>query len=96
MKLITDTIAPRAGAEVAVDAILCFSALVLATSTLAVKSARVPEIFPQLPLTLASAAIFALVMAAMYALVGPLSGPAPSRWARRSDASPWPWAPAAS
>ncbi|MCK9686383.1 TIGR03013 family PEP-CTERM/XrtA system glycosyltransferase [Comamonadaceae bacterium BS-T2-15] len=42
----------------------------LATSTLAVKSARVPEIFPQLPLTLASAAIFALVMAAMYALVG--------------------------
>ena len=70
MKLITDTIAPRAGAEVAVDAILCFSALVLAASTLAVKSAHVPELFPQLPLTLASAAIFALVMAIMYALVG--------------------------
>jgi len=70
MKLITDTIAPRAGAAVAVDAVLCFSALVLAASTLAAKSARVPEIFPQLPLTLASAAIFALVMATMYALVG--------------------------
>ena len=70
MKLITDTIAPRAGAAVAVDAILCFSALVLAASTLAAKSAHVPEIFPQLPLTLASAAIFALVMATMYALVG--------------------------
>ncbi len=70
MKLITDTIAPRAGAEVAVDAILCFSALVLAASTLAVKSAHVPELFPQLTLTLASAAIFALVMATMYALVG--------------------------
>ena len=70
MKLITDTIAPRAGAAVAVDAILCFSALVLAASTLAAKSARVPEVFPQLPLTLASAAIFALVMATMYALVG--------------------------
>src|SRR6201996_3843185 len=69
MKLITDTIAPRASAEVAVDAILCFSALVLAASTLALKS-RVPEFFAQLPLTLASAAIFALVMAAMYALVG--------------------------
>jgi len=69
MKLITDTIAPRASAEVAVDAILCFSALVLAASTLALKS-RVPEVFAQLPLTLASAAIFALVMAAMYALVG--------------------------
>jgi sugar transferase (PEP-CTERM system associated) len=70
MKLITDTIAPRAGAAVAVDAILCFSALVLAASTLAAKSARVPELFPQLPLTLASAAIFTLVMAVMYALVG--------------------------
>jgi sugar transferase (PEP-CTERM system associated) len=70
MKLITDTIAPRAGAAVAVDAVLCFSALVLAASTLAAKSARVPEIFPQLPLTLASATIFALVMATMYALVG--------------------------
>ncbi|MFL6698558.1 MAG: TIGR03013 family XrtA/PEP-CTERM system glycosyltransferase [Vitreoscilla sp.] len=70
MKLITDTIAPRAGAAVAVDAILCFSALVLAASTLAAKSAHVTEIFPQLPLTLASAAIFALVMATMYALVG--------------------------
>jgi hypothetical protein len=70
MKLITDTIAPRASAEVAVDAILCFSALVLAASTLAAKSAHVPELFPQLPLTLASAAIFALVMAVMYALVG--------------------------
>jgi len=70
MKLITDTIAPRAGAAVAVDAVLCFSALVLAASTLAAKSARLPEIFPQLPLTLASAAIFALVMATMYALVG--------------------------
>lgn len=70
MKFITHTIAPRAGAAVAVDALLCFSALVLAASTLAAKSARVPEIFPQLPLTLASAAIFALVMAIMYALVG--------------------------
>ena len=70
MKLITDTIAPRAGAAVAVDAIRCFSALMLAASTLAAESAHVPEIFPQLPLTLASAAIFALVMATMYALVG--------------------------
>lgn len=72
MKLITDTIAPRAGtgAAVAVDAILCFSALVLAASTLAAKSAPVSKIFPQLPLTLACAAIFALVMGIMYALVG--------------------------
>jgi sugar transferase (PEP-CTERM system associated) len=52
------------------DATLCFSALELAALTLAMKSAHVPELFRQLTLTLASAAIFALVMATMYALVG--------------------------
>lgn len=77
---------PLAAAEVAVDALLCFAAVILAESTLKARYVTLGHaaggpLLPHLPLMLICATIFALVMAAMYALVG-LYRPAPiSLWA---------------
>jgi sugar transferase (PEP-CTERM system associated) len=53
-----------------VDLVLCFSAVLLAASTLTSKYMTIPRAVPELPLILFGATQFALVMALMYALVG--------------------------
>ncbi len=72
MKALRQTVALGAFTEVAVDAGMCFAALILAESTLrsTYLNVSVPQIGPHMALELVSAGIFALVMASMYALVG--------------------------
>lgn len=53
-----------------IDLFLCFSALLLAASSLTARYATIHGAVPEMPLILVGATIFALVMAAMYAIVG--------------------------
>ena len=64
-----------------VDLIMCFAAVLLAASTVTSQYATAPGFIPQMPLIVAGAAFFAVVMALMYAFLG-LYRPAPLRaWA---------------
>ena len=70
MRIFRHNVLPGSLAGIAVDLVLCFSAVLLAASTLTSKYMTIPRAVPELPLILFGATQFALVMALMYALVG--------------------------
>ena len=77
MRIFRHTLSPGAIPGIVVDMALCFVALLLAASSLTHRYATIHTVnVPELPLILAGATIFALVMATMYAVVG-LYRPAP-------------------
>lgn len=81
MRVFRHTVSSGARSGMFVDLIMCFVAVLLAASTLTTRYATVPRYVPELPLILAGATFFAVVMALMYAFLG-LYRPAPLRaWA---------------
>ena len=70
MRLFRQSVLPGALAGMAVDAVLCFVAVLLAASTLTSRYMTIPRAVPEFPLILFGASQFALMMALMYALVG--------------------------
>lgn len=70
MRISRQTFAQGGYPSVVADLLLCFAALMLAASTLTTKYAMLHRPVPELPLVLVGAAIFAVVMALMYAAVG--------------------------
>ena len=70
MRVNRHSVAPWALPGMVIDLFLCFVALLLAASTLTTRYATIHGAVPELPLILVGATIFALVMAAMYAIVG--------------------------
>jgi sugar transferase (PEP-CTERM system associated) len=77
MRIFRHTLIPGAVPGILIDLVLCFAALLLAASSLTHRYATIHTVnVPELPLMLAGATIFSLVMALMYAIVG-LYRPAP-------------------
>jgi hypothetical protein len=76
MRIFRHSLAPSAPPGMVLDLFLCFAALLLAASSLTTRYATIHAAVPELPLILVGAAIFAVVMALMYAIVG-LYRPAP-------------------
>jgi sugar transferase (PEP-CTERM system associated) len=77
MRIFRHTLIPGAVPGILIDLVLCFAALLLAASSLTLRYATILTVnVPELPLMLAGATIFSLVMALMYAIVG-LYRPAP-------------------
>lgn len=70
VKIFHRSVLPGSLAGIVVDLVLCFSAMLLAASTLTSKYMTIPRAVPELPLILFGATQFALVTALMYALVG--------------------------
>ncbi len=79
MKVFGRTIGSSAFAGVVLDMLLCFTAMLLAASTLTSRYATIPRAVPELPLILIGGAVFSLVMALTYALAG-LYRPSPIRF----------------
>ena len=81
MRVFRHTVSHGARTGMLVDLIMCFAAVLLAASTVTSQYATAPGFIPQMPLIVAGAAFFAVVMALMYAFLG-LYRPAPLRaWA---------------
>lgn len=81
MRVFRHTVSHGARTGMLVDLIMCFAAVLLAASTVTSQYATAPGFVPQMPLIVAGAAFFAVVMALMYAFLG-LYRPAPLRaWA---------------
>jgi sugar transferase (PEP-CTERM system associated) len=76
MRMYRHSFLPGGMPGIVVDLFLCFAALLLAASSLTTRYATLHQAVPELPLILAGATIFAVVMALMYAIVG-LYRPAP-------------------
>lgn len=76
MEIFRHTVSPGARTGMLVDIAMCFFAVLLAASTLTARYATVPNAVPELPLILAGATIFAMLIALMCAFVG-LYRPAP-------------------
>jgi len=71
IRIFRQSLLPGAIPGVVIDLLLCFAALMLAASSLTHRYATVHTVnVPEMPLVLAGASIFALVMALMYAIVG--------------------------
>jgi sugar transferase (PEP-CTERM system associated) len=76
MRIFRQSFVPGAPPGIVTDLLICFAALLLAASSLTNRYATLHAAVPEVPLILAGATIFALVMALMYAIVG-LYRPAP-------------------
>ena len=77
MRVYRHILAPGSAPGVLTDLLLCFTALLLAASTLTSRYSTIHTVnVPELPLILAGATIFAVVMPLTYAIVG-LYRPAP-------------------
>ncbi|MFM9916832.1 MAG: TIGR03013 family XrtA/PEP-CTERM system glycosyltransferase [Rhizobacter sp.] len=70
MRVYQHNVLPSAPAGMVVDLSLCFTAVLLAASTLTSRYMTISDAVPELPLILFGATLFSLVMALMYALVG--------------------------
>jgi sugar transferase (PEP-CTERM system associated) len=70
MRVFRHSLLPGALTGMVVDAVLCFTAVLLAASTLTSRYMTIPWAVPELPLIVFGATQFALVMALMYALLG--------------------------
>ena len=71
MRVFRSNLMPGAVPGIVIDMALCFVALLLAASSLTHRYATIHTVnVPELPLILAGATIFSLVMALMYAIVG--------------------------
>jgi len=80
MRVFRQSFVPGGLPGIVTDLFLCFAALILAASSLTTRYATLRTEVPEMPLVLAGATIFAIVMALMYAIVG-LYRPAPiSMW----------------
>jgi sugar transferase (PEP-CTERM system associated) len=76
MRFFRHSFLPGGAPGIVTDLFICFAALLLAASSLTTRYATLHQAVPELPLILAGATIFAVVMALMYAVVG-LYRPAP-------------------
>lgn len=70
MRVYQNNLSPSAPMGMVVDLSLCFTAVLLAASTLTSRYMTISDAVPELPLIILGATLFSLVMALMYALVG--------------------------